>query len=187
MKIPTLVLATLFFSSGLFAGETALTIDKGRSHIEAAVTSSMDNFAAKLTAYDALISVDVTGKHIGSARLKFLFADIKTGVEKRDADMRRWEQADQFPDCVYILDALLPAAGGTFTARGKLILHGVTKTLSIPVTIGYAGNDTCIIDGDLPIDTTDFGLPPIRKFLFFKVNPTLQVKFHLEGHATPDS
>ena len=60
MKIPALVLATLLFSSGLSAGETALTIDKGRSHIEASVTSPMDNFPAKLTAYDALISVDVT-------------------------------------------------------------------------------------------------------------------------------
>jgi hypothetical protein len=55
------------------------------------------------------------------------------------------------------------------------------------VTIGYAGNDTCIIDGDLPLNTADFGLPPIRKFCIFKVNPTLQVKFHLEGHAAPDS
>jgi polyisoprenoid-binding protein YceI len=187
MKTPALVLASLLFSSGLTAGETALTIDKGRSHIEAAVTSSMDNFTAKLTAYDALISVDVTEKRIGSVRLKFLFADINTGVEERDADMRRWEQADQFPDCVYILDALLPAAGGTFTARGKFILHGVTKTLSIPVTIGYTGNDACIIDGDLPLDTTDFGLPPIHKFLVYKVNPTLQLKFHLEGHVAPDS
>ena len=187
MKTPALLLAFLLISSGLHAGETALMIDKGRSHIDAAITSSGGSFTAKLTAYDAYISVDMTEKRIGSARLKFLFADIKTGVEKRDADLRHWEQTDQFPDCVYILDALLPAAGGTFTARGKFILHGVTKTLSIPVTIGYAGNDTCIIDGDLPIDTTDFGLPPIRKFLFFKVNPTLQVKFHLEGHATPDS
>jgi polyisoprenoid-binding protein YceI len=129
----------------------------------------------------------MTGKRIGSARIKFLFADIKTGVEKRDADMRRWEQTGQFPDCVYILDALLPAAGGTFNARGRFILHGVTQTVSIPVTIGYTSNDTCMIDGDLSLNTSDFGLPPIHQFLVYKVGPTLQVKFHLEGQATPDS
>jgi polyisoprenoid-binding protein YceI len=171
----------------LCATEVPLTIDKGRSHIEAAVMASPDNFTARLTAYDALISVDLAEKRIGSASLKFHFADIKTSVDKRDTDLRHWEQTAQFPDCVYILDALAPAAGGTFTARGKFILHGATKTLTIPVTISYVGPDTCLIDGDLALNTNDFGLPPARKLFAFRVNPTLQIKFHLEGHAAPGS
>jgi polyisoprenoid-binding protein YceI len=187
MKISALALTTLLFASCLCARETTLTIDKGRSHIEAAVTSSMDNFMAKLTAWDAVISVDVPEKRLGSARLKFRFADITTGDGTRDAEMCRWEQTDQFPDCIYILDALAPAAGGTFIARGKFILHGVTKAIAIPVTIGYVGTSIFMVDGDLPLDTTEFNLPPIRTHGFFKVSPVLQVKFHIEGRVAPAS
>jgi polyisoprenoid-binding protein YceI len=161
-----------------------LIIDKEHSHIEAGVKSSMDNFSANLTAYEAVISVDPAEKRVASAQLKFPFAAIKTGNEKRDTEMRHWQQVDQFPECVYILEALLPAAGGTFNARGKFILHGVTKDITFPVTIGFKDNGICTIDGDLPLDTRDFSLPIIRNFAILKVNPLLQVKFHLEGRAS---
>jgi len=187
MKISALTLVALLYACGLFAGEATLAIDRSRSHVEAMVRSSLENFTASLTAYEALISVDVAEKRIVNAQLKFRVADVKTGSEKRDADMGRWEQTDQFPECVYILDALLPAAGGTFKARGKLILHGVTQELVFPVTISFKAPNVCSLDGDLTLNTTDFGLPQIRKFGLFKVNPELQVKFHLEGRAASEN
>ena len=187
MKISALFLVGFLSTRGLFASEAPLTIDKSRSHVEAMVRSSLENFTASLTAYEALISVDVAEKHIVNAQLKFRFADVKTDSEKRDADLNRWEQTDQFPECVYILDALLPAAGGTFKARGKLILHGVTQELVFPVTISFKAPNVCSLDGDLTLNTTDFGLPQIRKFGLFKVNPELQVKFHLEGRAASEN
>lgn len=181
MKIPVFAFAALLFDPGLDAAESLLTIDKSRSHIEAMGASTEENFTASLSAYDAAISIDPVEKRIGSARLTFRFSDIKTGDEKRDTEMLAWQQSDQFPDCIFILDALLPAPGGTFNARGKFILHGTTKVITIPVTINYTRPDLCLIDGDLPLDTTDFGLPLIRRYGLFKVSPILQVKFHLEG------
>ncbi len=180
MKIFALTLAALF-TSALFAAETPLTIDKNRSHIEAIVTAPMETFTAKLTTYDATISVDPAQKRIGTVLLKFRLADLTTDNEKRDTAMRDWQQTDQFPECVFLLDALLPAGGGSFKARGKFILHGITQVLNIPVTITFSTPDTCLIDGDTSLDTTAFALPPIRQYLLLKVNPTLQVKFHLEG------
>ena len=143
----------------------------------------MDSFTAKVIAYDADISVDLAEKRIGSAQLKFRFSDIKTGDEDRDAKMRDWQQTDQFPECVYLLDTLQPAVGGTYKALGKFMLHGVTKEMTIPVTISFK-DTTVMIDGDLALDSNDFGLSPIRKYALLKVNPTLQVKFHLEGRAS---
>jgi len=190
MKTPAFALslaAILFaFAPPLFAIETPLAIDKSRSHIEAMVTSTMDNFTAQLTAYDAIVSVDLSEKRIGNAQLKFRFADIKTSDEKRDAEIYAWQQIDQFPDCIYILDALQPAIGGTFKARGRFILHGIRKEITIPVTIGFSSAGTCMIDGDLTLDTTDFGLSPVHKYVIFKVSPTFQVKFHLEGRASSE-
>jgi len=187
MKISASVLIALILAARLFAAENQLSLDNNHSHIEAAVRSTTDDFTAKVTAFDALVSVDLPGKSIGSAQLKFRLDDIKTGNEQRDAEMRAWLQTDQFPDCVYILDLLLPAAGGTFNARGKLILHGVTKAITIPVTVGFTSSGTCTIDGDLALEITDFSLSPIRRYILFTVNPELQVKFHLEGRVPSGS
>jgi len=184
MKTFALTLAaTLVFTSASFASETGLTIDKDRSHIEAMVTAPMESFAAKVTHFDATMTVDLQEKRVGSALIKFRFADLKTGDEKRDETMLAWQQTDQFPECIFLLDALLPAGGGAFKARGKFILHGVTQVLAIPVTITFSTPDTCLIDGDISLDTTAFNLPPIHQYLLLKVNPTLQVKFHLEGRS----
>ena len=183
MKIHPLALLALFGVSRVLAAEVPLQIDKEHSHIEAEVKSTLDNFSAKLTAYNATILADPANQQIRSAQLKFRFADLNTGKEKRDDEMRHWEQIDQFPDCVYVLDALLPAAGSTFNARGKLTLHGVTKEITFLVTLVFKSPDSCTIDAELPIDTRDYGLPIIRNFGLLKVNPVLQVKFHLEGHV----
>jgi polyisoprenoid-binding protein YceI len=187
MKSILFVSAIIVLSSSLFAAETPLVVDKEKSHVEAAVKSTMDNFTAKLTAFDALVSVDAAQKRVASAQFKFRFTDIKTSNEKRDTDMHKWQQTDQFPECVYILDALLPASGGTFNARGKFTLHGITRELIFPVTVGFTGTNVCTIDGDLPLDTRDYGLPIKRSFAVLKVDPVLQVKFHLEGHSPPGS
>jgi polyisoprenoid-binding protein YceI len=187
MKIFPLALISLALASRVFAVDTPLVIDKEHSRIEAEVKSTMDNFSAKLGSYDAAISVDVAEKRVISAQLKFRFADVKTGNEKRDAEMLHWEQTEQFPDCVYSLVSLLPAASGTYSARGKFTLHGVTKEITFPVVIGVKEPGTYTIEGNLPIDTRDYGLPVIRKVAILKVNPVLQVKFHLEGKPAPTS
>jgi len=185
MKIFPLALIALAIMSRIFAAETPLAIDKAHSQIEAAVKSTTDNFPAKLTAYDAIVALDPAGKHVERVQFKFHFADLNTGNEKRDVEMRHWEETDKFPDCEYVLVELLPVAGGSFNARGKFTLHGVTKEIIFPVNIGFKDPATCTIDGELPVDTRDYGLPVIRKFAVLKVNPVLQVKFHLEGHVAP--
>jgi polyisoprenoid-binding protein YceI len=185
MKIFPSAFIALAFASHAFAVETPLVIDKAHSNIEAGVKSTMDNFSVKLAVYDAIVSVETAEKRIGSAQIKFRFADLKTGKENRDVEMLHWEQTDKFADCVFNLEALLPAADGTFSARGKFTLHGVTKETSFPVTIGFKEPDAYTIDGNLPIDTRDYGLPVIRNFAILKVNPVLQVKFHLEGRVSP--
>jgi polyisoprenoid-binding protein YceI len=183
MKAFSFALAAVVFTTRLLAVETPLSIDKSHSHIEAVVMSSLENFTVKLTAYDTVVWVDLAEKRINTARLSFRFADLKTGKEERDSAMVRWQETDQFPECAYILEALLPAVGGTYKAKGKFILHGVTKTIINPVTVSFSGAGTCMIDGDLSLDTTDFGLPTIRKYVLFTVNPVLHINFHLEGHA----
>jgi polyisoprenoid-binding protein YceI len=174
---------TFLFTTPLFGTETPLVIDPAQSHIEAHVKSTLENFVAKLTAYEATVAVDPAEKRVGHAQLKFHFSDIKTGNEKRDTEMRLWQQTDLFPDSVCVVDTLVPAGTSNYTAQGKLTFHGVTKAVAFPVTIISKEPGTYIIEGELSLDTRDYGLPVIRKFGMLKVNPVLEVNFHLEGRA----
>ncbi len=181
------VLFGLAASPLLWAAESPLILDPEHSSIEAVVKSTTDNFTAKLTTYTATITVDPAQKRVTTTQIAFHFNDVKTSNAKRDVEMLHWEQADQFPDAVYTLATLQPGTDGTFTAHGKFNLHGVTKEITFPLTISLKTPDHYAITGELPLDTRDFGLPVIRKFAVLKVNPLLQIKFHLEGRVAPSS
>lgn len=186
MKSPLLLAAALLlapFAAFLSAAETPLIVDKQQSRIEYAVTATMDTFSGKLTAYDLDLASDpaATGK-ISRAELRFRFTDLRSNNVKRDQQMRDWQNTEQFPECIFTLTALEPAAtAGRFTARGQFIFHGMTRDLVFPVSLSHSEDGLHVIDGEARIDTRDFGLPIIRKFGLLKVDPVVTVKLHLQA------
>jgi len=178
-----LLLAVLLSAVGLHAAETPLIIDREQSRIEYTVSATMDSFTGKLVAYDLDLARDpsVTGQ-ISRAELRFRFVDLRSGNNKRDQQMRDWQITEQFPECVFTLTALEPAAtAGRFTARGQFIFHGMTRDLVFPVSISSSEDGLAVIDGEAKVDSRDFGLPIIRKYLVMKVDPVVTVKLHLQA------
>jgi len=107
-------------------------------------------------------------------------ADLKTGDAGRDAEMDEWEEIERYPDGQFTLDAVEPGGAGKFVARGRLRFHGVERDVSFPVTVA-ARRDTLTIAGSTSLDTRDYGLPVYRRFIIFRVDPVVQVKFRLVG------
>lgn len=175
--------ALFVFTAVLSSAAPLLVIDKDHSKIEVAVKATMDSFTATLPAYEATIAIDPAAKRVENAQVKFRFNEVKTGKEKRDVEMHHWQQTDQFPDCLYVMDSLKPISGDTSTATGKFTLHGVTKDISFPVTITFQADGSCKLDSEFQLNTQDFGLPIFKKFGMLKVDPLLKIKFHLEGRA----
>jgi polyisoprenoid-binding protein YceI len=155
-------------------------VDPAQSRVEISVKSTIDSFVAELRDFDAAINVPAQPGQVEAAVFRFNFAAIKTGKPDRDSDMNEWQQTAKFPEVVFTLAALEPVAGGKSLARGQLRFHGVERSVSIPVSIGREKTDFTV-DGDVVIDTRDYGLPVIRKFLVLKVDPVVSVHFHLQG------
>lgn len=162
------------------AAETPLVVDAAQSRVEIVVKATVDSFTGNLAAYDAAILVDPAAERITGARFAFKFADVKTGNEDRDAQMLEWAEAPKHPDGVFALSSLERDAAGATTAKGTLTLHGVAKEISFPVSVTHEAGRYAI-DGEALLDTRDFGLPIIRKFLLLKVDPQVAVRFHLQG------
>jgi polyisoprenoid-binding protein YceI len=162
------------------AAECTLAVDKAHSRVEVAVKATVDSFTATLSDFDATLAVDPAAGRITSAVFTFRFADLFTGKKDRDHEMLVWEDAEHFPDGRFELTALDPVPAGGYVARGRLRLHGVDRLLEFPVSVTGDGR-TYAIDGNVKLDTRDFGLEVIRKLLLLKVDPQVQVRFHLQG------
>jgi polyisoprenoid-binding protein YceI len=94
--------------------------------------------------------------------------------------MNEWQQTDKFPDIVFTLTSLEPAGGGKSAARGRLRLHGLERSVSFPILI-QTDATAVSMDGDVTIDTRDYGLPVISKYYLLKVDPVVHLHFHLQG------
>ena len=162
------------------AAEKPVVVDQVHSQIEIVVKATMDSFTGKLAAFAPTFAADPGTGQIMSARISFHFNDVKTGNEKRDHEMHVWQQTDKFPDGAFTLDALTPSPDGKFTAKGGLTFHGMTNSISFPVSITRDGS-TVTVAGEAVVDTKAFGLPIIRKFALLKVDPLVVVRFHLVG------
>ena len=178
----------LFFSAVLVfllavaarAADRLLQLDFARSRIEFDVKATVDSFTGHVDAYEASLLAAPDARTITKASFRFYCADLKTGKAKRDREMLEWLHAEKYPDGVFELTSLDPVAGNRLTARGKLTLLGVTKPLEFPVTVAI-DKDVYAVDGEAVVDHREFGLPMFRKFGFFKVDPLVKVRFHLQG------
>jgi polyisoprenoid-binding protein YceI len=168
-------------AGGALAAERPLVFDETQSRIEVAVHATADSFTAKLNHFEPAVALADDGR-VTAARVAFHFRDLVTGKEKRDAAMHTWQQTDQFPDGLFVLSSLEPAAspGAGFVAQGRLTLHGVARDVTFPVSVLREGG-RYTIDGEARVDTRDFGLPIIRMMLVLKVDPVVKVRFHLTG------
>lgn len=162
------------------AASTPLVIDYKQSRVEIAVKATVDSFTGTLETYDAGVWVDSETGEIAKARVAFKFADVKTGKADRDEAMHEWQETDKHPEGVFTLATLTRNEAGAMTATGTLALHGQAEEIAFPVSVTHEGG-LYAIDGDAVLDTQDFGLPVIRKFLLLKVDPQVRVRFHLQG------
>lgn len=162
------------------AAERNLVIDPVRSRVDIRVKATVDSFVGKLAAYDAQLTFDDTARRVSAAVFRFNFSDVKTGKPDRDAQMHEWQQTAQYPEAVYTLTSLVPAGDGRLTATGTFRFHGVERVLVFPVAV-TEDDSVVAIDGEVKLDTREFGLPVIRKFAVLKVDPLVTIRFHLQG------
>ncbi len=157
-----------------------VVMDMAQSHFEIAVKATIGSFVADLQLFDLLITTTPRAAQIESAVFRSTFSAIKTGNVDRDRDMNDWQQTDKFPNVMFTLAALEPEPSGKSIARGQLRFHGIERSVSFPISIETKAQ-IIAIEGDVTIDTRDFGLPVITRFYFLKVDPIVHLHFHLQG------
>ncbi len=165
-----------------------LRVDPKRSTIEVLVHGTSGSFTGHVEQFSSLIEFDPDRQRIMHTSVTFRFPDLKTGRPARDQHMLEWLESRRYPEVQFQLESLKKDDAGRDVARGRLIIHGVERTVSFPVNL-LMQDLRFSIDGEIQLDYRDFGLPKLRKYWIFSVDPQLRVRFHLQGlgESHPDT
>jgi polyisoprenoid-binding protein YceI len=76
------------------------------------------------------------------------------------------------------------AGGSSYSVVGRITLHGVTKSISLPVALRQA-SDTLTASGATSIKQTDFGITPVSVAGVVKVKDDLGLSFTIVAARSP--
>jgi polyisoprenoid-binding protein YceI len=166
------------------AAPTPLIVAADQSRVEIVVKATVDSFTGQLSTYLPEITVD--GGRVIAAKIDFKFTDVRTGKDARDEAMHDWQETAKHPLGSYVLTSITTDPEGHLIAHGKITFHEVTREITFPISV-TTDRTLYAIDGEASLDTREFGLPLIRKFMVLKVDPIVKVRFHLQGSVkVPD-
>lgn len=165
-----------------------LQVDPLRSTIEVLVRGTTGSFTGRVEDFSSTLEVDSDRGRIQQALIVVPFSRLRTGRNARDLDMLRWLESSEFPEIRFLFVSLEKTPAGPALAHGRLTLHGVERSISIPVSLLIEGTRFSL-DGEFEVDYRDHGLRMLRRFFLLTVDPKLRVRFHLQGRieVSPDS
>jgi polyisoprenoid-binding protein YceI len=136
---------------------------------------------------DVTGSLTIEGTTVTKAEITADLTTLQSDSNNRDRQLSRQAlETATYPKAVFTLTAPIelgsePADGQTVqvTATGDLTLHGVTKSVQIPLQARREGN-TIAVAGSLPIAFADFGIvkPSAMVVLSVQDNGILELLIH---------
>lgn len=108
--------------------------------------------------FDAQIAFDPKKPEGGSVALQIDTASGGFGVAMSDAELPKapWFDAGHFPQAVFQSNAIKALGDGKFEMAGKLTIKGVSRPVTVPVTIAPAGANYAVASGSFTIQRLDY-------------------------------
>jgi polyisoprenoid-binding protein YceI len=126
-------------------------------------------------------SLAISGTTVSSVEITAVLTGLTSDDDRRDGQLRqRGLETSQFPTATFKLTqpidlGSIPAAGETIdvTATGELTLHGVTKTVELPLQARLTGGAIEVV-GSIEIQFADYDI----------IAPTSFIALSVEDHGT---
>ena len=166
----------------------SLHLDPALSSLAFTVSRPGETVEGKAPAFSGELRVDPEHPEQGaSVLLRVEAASLETGNGIRDRTMRKSHlEVGTFPQIVFQSTAVLlqdkrgPLRPGTprqATVEGRLDLHGVARTIRIPVLLRYDGASLAA-DGEVAFALSDHKIA-IPRFLWMVLDDKVTVRFHV--------
>lgn len=142
----------------------AYTIDPAHSEVSFRVRHLLTKVTGHFREFAGTIAVGPTP---GASRVEFqiVAASIDTATADRDTHLRSADffDVEKFPHLTFTSERAVEKAPGSFVVTGPLTIHGVSKTIDLPVTyLGTMndpwGNAKAGFEASIRLNRKDFGL-----------------------------
>jgi polyisoprenoid-binding protein YceI len=156
--------AALALASSVHAADT-YTFDKAHTNVGFQVRHIFTNVSGKFTDFTGTIQVDHAKPEASTVEFTIQATSIDTSEPRRDQHLR---SADFFdvannPTITFKSTSLKPNGKDSWLVTGDLTMHGVTKSVVLPVTVlgegkDPFGNEKLGLETALTLSRKDYGL-----------------------------
>jgi polyisoprenoid-binding protein YceI len=160
-QILTLVLIT---ATGL-AGAAEYSIDQAHSDVSFKVRHLVSKTSGQFTDFDGAIVADFSNLDASSVNFTIQAASIDTKNEDRDKHLRSGDffDVEKYPEITFTSSKITKASESSYAVTGTLTMHGVSKTVTLPVIfLGEVedpwGNTKAGFEISTTIDRKDYGI-----------------------------
>jgi len=139
-----------------FSQATPRTVDYSASSITFKIKNAGLNVEGTFKEYSAVVSWDPKNLAASQVEGKIKTKSISTGINGRDNHLRKEEffHADKYPE-IHFKSTAIKSQGAGYVVVGKLTIKGVTKEVSIPVSVTKTTTAE-VYEGTLTINRLDF-------------------------------
>lgn len=126
--------ALIVAASSVFAADT-YAIDKDHSEASFQVQHMMGKVRGVFTDFGGTIAFDKANPAASTVEFRIKATSIDTNNERRDGHLRSADFFDvaTYPEIVFKSTKVTAKGGSAFDVAGTLTMHGVTRTLTLPV------------------------------------------------------
>ncbi|MFT8891514.1 MAG: YceI family protein [Acetobacter papayae] len=155
--LPAAMVAGLLLSTPVFAADWTLAAGNGTLGFSGTQTGK--TFEGHFTKYDGSIAFDPAHPEAGHAKITIDMASATTGDAQRDGALpgHDWFDVKTFPTAVFEVKDFKAKGGNAFDAEGTLTIKGVSKPVTLPLTIDTTGT-TLHAKGHLPLVRSAFNV-----------------------------
>ncbi len=164
-----LSLAAVALSASMYAGNLSFESGAIKAHTEVFGDNTIDPVTKKATSHLSMDTNPTTLK--GSIEISM--SDLYSDNKKRDEHMQEAVESSLFPKAVFEVKDVVAKSGDSYTLKGTMTLHGVSKAMSFDGTIAEAGGKVRI-QATSSMKLSDFGIKPI-KMMFLTVRDQIDL------------
>ena len=162
--------AALAFAAGLSivgiaaAANETFVFDKAHSQVGFQIRHFLTKVEGRLRDYDGRIVIDRQNPANSRVDVTIQAASIDTGNEKRDADLKSasFFEVDKYPTITFKSTKVTPNGKDLYLVTGDLTMHGVTKTIVVPVRhtgfLNLGKMEKAGFEVTLSLNRKDFGI-----------------------------
>ena len=200
MKTKKLIMAGLFgLVTGAALGQTfTADINDGTNNARFESDAPLENIVGTTNKVEATLMInpkDITKNPKGKVIVNV--ASLKTGINLRDEHMRSADYLNtaKYPDATFVLTGLKASKKSldntkplNATATGKLTIHGITKQVSVPVTLVYFKEDKKTgskqpgnllrLKANFNVKLSDYNIT-VPQILFYKLDETVAINIDI--------